>query len=161
MELCQPPLAPDPALGAVELQSQLEQGFLGGKIRAWLPCLVDFLFFWVERSPQPPPISPWISGSHYRGDKGGQGVRRGAGRVTLHHTAQEGAERVLRQRPPLLIPSPCTKNSLGRVLTLLGETPPQEQPVLGLDPFCDPKTPQRLSAAARAVPVQEQTELAG
>lgn len=36
---------------------------------------------------------------------------------------------MLRQHPPIHIPSPCTKNSLIRVLTLLGETP---TPITGL-----------------------------
>lgn len=75
------------------------------------------------------PRYPRILGALHREDKAGQGVRRGPGRVTVHHTARGGAERAAEAAPLFHIPVPCTKNSHIQVLTLLGETP---TPIPGL-----------------------------
>lgn len=56
MELRQPPPAQDPALEAVELQLQLEQGFLGGKILS--AALMPHGFLGGVCLPQPPPMPP-------------------------------------------------------------------------------------------------------
>lgn len=105
---------------------------------AWLLCLVGvffvgFFFLGVERFSQPFLMPPRILGSQHRGDKDGQGVRRGLGGVIMPQTAWGASPTphplTLHQK----LPYPSE--------TLLGETPhPNNRPVLGLGPFCDPKT---------------------
>lgn len=146
MELRQPPPAQDPALEAVELQLQLEQGLLGGKI---LSAALMPRAFWggafVPATANSPPrkgvsMSP-------------RGQTRAGHEEGTWGMLQRDAERDtgVQQHSPLTVPLPCTKDPLTRVLSPWLSPPPQNRPMLGLDPTSDPTAP----ACIPPVPVQE------
>lgn len=117
MEPCQPPPAQDSALEAVELQLQLEQGFLGGKIlSAALMSLMSLMPFGRSVCPSTPGRGVIMSQrgqTHARG--GGGRLRTPWGPSAEPRKVQIGAG--VGQHSPLTVPSLCTEDFLTQVLT--------------------------------------------